>query len=34
MFDFIDHVLYINLDHRTDRRELVERELAVFGDRV
>jgi glycosyl transferase, family 25 len=27
MFDFIDHVIYINLDHRIDRREHVESEL-------
>ena len=30
----IEHVVYINLDKRTDRRAEVERELAVFGDRV
>jgi glycosyl transferase family 25 len=32
--DTIEKVVYINLEHRTDRREQVEAELAVFGDRV
>lgn len=27
MFEFIDHVVYINLDHRTDRRVQIEAEL-------
>jgi GR25 family glycosyltransferase involved in LPS biosynthesis len=27
----MDHVVYINLDHRTDRREHVEKELAALG---
>jgi len=32
--DFIEHVVYINLEHRTDRRAEVEKELECFGDRV
>ena len=32
--DTITHVVYINLDHRTDRRAQVEKELACFGNRV
>jgi len=28
MSQYIDHILYINLEHRTDRREEIERELA------
>ena len=27
MFDFLDHIVYINLDHRTDRRIQIESEL-------
>lgn len=27
----IDRIFYINLDHRTDRRELIEKELNQFG---
>jgi len=30
MFDFIEKVVYINLDHRTDRRSQIESELAKF----
>lgn len=32
--DTIEHVIYINLDHRTDRRAQIEHELACFGNRV
>jgi GR25 family glycosyltransferase involved in LPS biosynthesis len=32
--DRIEHVVYINLEHRTDRRKEIEAELACFGDRV
>jgi glycosyl transferase family 25 len=32
--DTIEHVVYINLEHRTDRRAQVEEELKVFGNRV
>jgi glycosyl transferase family 25 len=32
--DTIEKVVYINLEHRTDRRAQVEEQLAVFGDRV
>jgi GR25 family glycosyltransferase involved in LPS biosynthesis len=28
MTQYIDHIIYINLEHRTDRREEIERELA------
>lgn len=31
MLDFIDHIVYINLAHRTDRRAEIEAELACFG---
>jgi len=27
----IDHIFYINLDHRTDRKQEIERELGNFG---
>lgn len=30
MFEFIDKVVYINLEHRTDRREQIEAELLKF----
>jgi len=30
MFDFIDRVVYINLEHRTDRRISIETELAKY----
>jgi glycosyl transferase family 25 len=30
MFEFIEKVVYINLDHRTDRREQVESELKKY----
>lgn len=30
MFDFIEKVVYINLEHRTDRREQIEKELAPY----
>lgn len=30
----IEHVVYINLDERIDRREEVENELEIFGNRV
>jgi len=30
MFDFIDKVVYINLEHRTDRRISIETELAKY----
>jgi len=29
-FDFVDHVVYINLDKRTDRRAQIEAELAPY----
>jgi len=29
-FGFVDHVVYINLDHRTDRREHIEASLAPY----
>ena len=29
-FGFVDHVVYINLDHRTDRRAEIEAELARY----
>jgi hypothetical protein len=29
-FDFIEKVIYINLEHRTDRRQQIEKELSVF----
>lgn len=32
--DTIEKVVYINLEHRTDRRAQIEAELAVFGNRV
>jgi hypothetical protein len=34
MWEFVDKVIYINLDCRPDRREQVEHELKVFGDKV
>lgn len=34
MFEFIDKVVYINLDRRTDRREHMEKMTQVFGDKV
>jgi len=34
MFDYIEKVIYINLEHRTDRREHIEKVLEMFGDRV
>jgi len=34
MFDHIEHVVYINLEHRKDRREEIEKELALFGEKV
>jgi len=34
MFDYIEHVVYINLEHRKDRREHIEKELSVFGEKV
>ena len=30
MFEFIDKVVYINLEHRTDRREQIEKELSII----
>lgn len=32
--DTIERVVYINLEHRIDRRAQIEEELKVFGDRV
>ena len=32
--DRIEHVVYINLEHRTDRRKEIEAELVCFGDRA
>ena len=34
MFEFIEHVVYINLEHRKDRREQIEKELTIFGEKV
>ena len=34
MFDYIEHVVYINLHHRKDRIEHIEKTLAMFGDRL
>lgn len=35
MFDFIEKVIYINLEERTDRREQIEKELSIFpSDKV
>lgn len=34
MFEFIEHVVYINLEVRTDRKEHIEKQLAPFGSRV
>jgi glycosyl transferase family 25 len=33
-WDFIDKVVYINLDHRTDRNEHMKRMTKTFGDKV
>ena len=30
MFEFVEHVVYINLDHRTDRRIEIEKELSRY----
>jgi glycosyl transferase family 25 len=30
MFEFIDKVIYINLEHRTDRREQIEKQLLPY----
>lgn len=34
MWEFIDKVVYINLDRRIDRREHIEKMTEIFGDRV
>jgi hypothetical protein len=34
MFDYIEHVIYINLEHRKDRRQHIEKTLTPFGERV
>jgi glycosyl transferase family 25 len=34
MFDFIDKVVYINLERRNDRRKHMEKMTSVFGDKV
>jgi glycosyl transferase family 25 len=34
MWDFVDKVVYINLDHRTDRNEHIKRVTKTFGDKV
>jgi glycosyl transferase family 25 len=34
MFEFIEKVVYINLDRREDRREHMERITGIFGDKV
>jgi len=31
MFEFIENVVYINLEHRKDRRENIEKELSIFS---
>ena len=31
LMPYIDHIFYINLDHRTDRKEALEGELSSFG---
>jgi len=33
-WDFIDKVVYINLDYRTDRRKRIEHVTRTFGDKV
>lgn len=30
MFDFIEKVIYINLEHRKDRKEQIEKQLSIF----
>jgi len=30
MINYIEKVVYINLEHRTDRKELIEKELSIF----
>ena len=30
MLEYIEKVVYINLEHRTDRKELIEKELSIF----
>jgi len=34
MFEFIEKVVYINLEHRKDRKEHIEKELSIFGEKV
>jgi glycosyl transferase, family 25 len=34
MWDFVDKVVYINLEHRTDRNEHMKRVTETFGDKV
>jgi glycosyl transferase family 25 len=34
MWDFVDKVVYINLDHRTDRNEHMKHMTKTFGDKV
>ena len=34
MWDFVDKVVYINLDHRTDRNEHMKRVTETFGNKV
>jgi glycosyl transferase family 25 len=31
IYDYIDHVFYINLDHRTDRKEHIESQFKKYG---
>jgi glycosyl transferase family 25 len=30
MFDFIEKVIYINLEHRNDRKDQIEKQLSIF----
>jgi glycosyl transferase family 25 len=34
IWDFVDKVVYINLDHRTDRNEHMKQIIPIFGDKV
>jgi GR25 family glycosyltransferase involved in LPS biosynthesis len=31
IYEYIDHIVYINLDHRTDRREHIESQFQQYG---
>jgi hypothetical protein len=34
MFEFVDKIVYINLEHRTDRRAQIEEVLKDVSDKV